>query len=250
MEASGHARSTVGPRLELLEREGLLEAVGGAASTGGRIPKAFALNTKAHGLVVVDVGPSHVNIAVTTLGGDIIGERDSSLEIAADPEQMFGAIADEIQALLDQLTTPPIVGMAVGLPAPVDNKTSRPLHPPFTPRWHNYDIAGRLQKVLQVPVSVDRNNNLMALGELTLNPRENSNMLYISVSTWIGAGVVIDGKLVRGSTGHVGHLGHVVGGWEERTRCICGNSGCLEAVAGGRALLERFGPTNRRQYHP
>lgn len=92
-----------------------------------------------------------------------------------------------------------------------------------------------------MPVRIDRNINLMAVGELASGEPGTDNMLYVNASTWIGGGVVIDGKVVRGATGQVGHIGHVRGPWQENDLCTCGKRGCLEAVASGSAIVRHLG---------
>lgn len=240
-DRSGYARSTIGPRLDALVERGFLRPMRGTEVTGGRRHTAFALDPANYATLALDVTPHHSRIAVVDLGRHIIADRVIPGALDDDPERTFRGLAAEVSSLLDEVDPPPLVGVGVSLPAPVDPTTGRPVRPPSTPGWHGFDVAAVFREVTGARVTVDRNLNMMALAELTMDPRLNSDMIFIDVSTWIGAGVVVGGRLIRGSIGQVGHIGHVVAEWEERDRCSCGRYGCLEAVAGGAALLRRFG---------
>lgn len=244
---SGLARSTVGPRLEALVREGALLERGEAVSTGGRRPTMLSLNPEYAAVAVVEIEAGHLRVAISDLARRTLAEERIDEPLAADPEQAFEHIERMLLQLEARPGLPPIVGIGVSLTAPVDPRSGRPLHPPRSPRWHDYDIAGRLQQVLPLPVHVDAMNTLMAMGELALDGQGSRDMLYVHASTWIGAGVVVDGRVVRGATGQIGHIGHVRGAWLEDDECTCGKRGCVEAVAGGVALVRRFGDRLRSQ---
>src|SRR5260370_3662662 len=97
---------------------------------------------------------------------------------------------------------------------------------------------------LDMPVEIENDANLGALAELTWGAgRECSNFVYIKVATGIGAGLVIDGKLLRGATGTAGEIGHTTLD-ESGALCYCGNRGCLETVASGPAIIQLVGPLN------
>ncbi|MGX9885533.1 ROK family protein [Streptomyces sp. NPDC002276] len=240
MAESGHARSTVGPRIEALVRQGMLVDGGSSAATGGRRPMTFQLNPAYATVAVIDLAGGHVRVALTDLRQKILAEERFDEPIDPDPDVTFDVVERLLRSLLALPGIPPVGGIGVALAAPIDPSTGLPQHPPGTPRWHGYDIAGRLARILPVPVRIDRNNNLMAVGELATAAPGTENMIYVNASTWIGAGVVVDGKVVRGATGQVGHIGHVRGPWAEDDECTCGKHGCLEAVASGSALVRRL----------
>jgi predicted NBD/HSP70 family sugar kinase len=123
----------------------------------------------------------------------------------------------------------------MGLPGPVEHATGRPINPPIMPGWDRYDVPQRVQIDLDVPVLVDNDVNIMALGELTAFP-DTSDLVFVKVATGIGAGIISGGALQRGAQGTAGDVGHVRVARAGDVRCRCGNTGCLEAVAAGPAL--------------
>jgi predicted NBD/HSP70 family sugar kinase len=130
-----------------------------------------------------------------------------------------------------------LVGVGVGLPGPVDHESGRPISPPIMPGWDLADVRGFLQeRVGGVPVLVDNDVNIMALGEHATELRDVDHLLFVKVATGIGAGLVSDGAIRRGAQGAAGDLGHVAVPGGADVLCSCGNTGCLEALASGSAV--------------
>jgi predicted NBD/HSP70 family sugar kinase len=133
----------------------------------------------------------------------------------------------------------------------VEWETGRVIEPPIMPGWDRYPIRERLQKTYAehvgasmeggpVPVFVDNDANLMALAEQQTNHRDCSAFVLVKVSTGIGAGVVVDGKVYRGIDGGAGDIGHIRLHDRSDVLCLCGGHGCLGAVASGRALAREL----------
>lgn len=233
------ARSTVTARVDALLLSGLLEPVGEAASTGGRPPTRFALSRHGRVVVAIDLGASHASVAVTDLTGRVLDERTTESDIADGPV----VVLDRVAAIATELLTAigrevgDVAGVGIGVPGPVEHATGRPANPPIMPGWHDFDIPGHLGARLPGPVLVDNDVNLMALGEHVTTFRSDGHLLLVKVATGIGAGIVTDGRLLRGALGSAGDLGHVqVAGAPDDVICRCGNVGCLEAVAAGPAI--------------
>ncbi len=237
-EATGLARSTVASRIDTLMRLGLVAPYGGARSTGGRPPTLFALNPGAKLVVGVDVGATHARAALTDLDGQILGETDARLEVAAGPEHVLGWVVETVRDLVAASNRPltDLAAIGIGLPGPVEHSTGRPINPPIMPGWDRYDVPGHLQRVYDVPVLVDNDVNIMALGERRAHLRDVDDLVLIKVATGIGAGIVSGGVLQRGARGTAGDLGHVRVPRAADVLCRCGNTGCLEALAAGPAL--------------
>jgi predicted NBD/HSP70 family sugar kinase len=118
----------------------------------------------------------------------------------------------------------------------VDVAVGRVIQPPVMPGWHDYPVRDRLATRLGVPVFVENDANLMALGEQRAQWPGAPTLLLVTVGSGIGAGIVIGGRLYRGVDGGAGDIGHIrMHGHEER--CACGAVGCLAAVASGGALV-------------
>jgi predicted NBD/HSP70 family sugar kinase len=137
-----------------------------------------------------------------------------------------------------------VVGAGMGLPGPIDRRTGRVGSSVILPAWSGLDAAEQLSRRLGVPVDVDNDANLGALAEYTLGAaRGLDDVIYVKVSSGIGAGIILGGRLHRGVTGNAGEIGHV----EVRPDgvvCRCGNRGCLETVASGTALLGVLRPVH------
>jgi glucokinase-like ROK family protein len=128
-------------------------------------------------------------------------------------------------------------GVAAGLPGPVEFSLGRPVAPPIMPGWDAYPVRERLALRFQVPAWVDNDVNVMALGELRAGiGRGEQALIYVKVGTGIGAGLISAGHLHRGAQGAAGDIGHVSVLDDDSVLCRCGNTGCLEAIAGGYAL--------------
>jgi predicted NBD/HSP70 family sugar kinase len=108
------------------------------------------------------------------------------------------------------------------------------------PGWDGYPIADRLGDRFGAPVLVDNDVNVMARGEHAHAWRDADHLLYVKVGTGIGAGIVAGGAIHRGEHGAAGDMGHIHVAGRDDVACGCGNTGCLEAVAGGRALARQL----------
>ena len=236
--STGLARSTVASRIDALIASGLVGPAGEATSSGGRPPSRFAFKPAARAVLAVDVGATHVIIAVTDLGGNILSERRLAQDVADGPEAVLGRIVTEATSLLAESgrTAKDLAGVGIGLPGPVEHATGMPVKPPIMPGWDGFDVVSHVRRSFPVPVLVDNDVNIMALGERTAHWPEYDNFLFIKVATGIGAGIISNGELQRGANGTAGDLGHVRVPRGEDVLCRCGNYGCLEALASGPAV--------------
>ncbi len=239
---TGLARSTVASRIDALISSGLVGPAGEASSSGGRPPSRFAFNPAARVVLAVDVGATHAVVAVTDLAGSIVAERRLEQEVAEGPEAVLGRILALAQELLGEAGRPlkDLAGVGIGLPGPVEHDTGRPVKPPIMPGWDGFDVVPYVQRSLPVPVLVDNDVNIMALGERTAYWPEHSNFLFIKVATGVGAGIISSGQLQRGANGTAGDLGHVRVPRGDDVLCRCGNYGCLEALASGPAVARQL----------
>ncbi len=237
-EATGLARSTITARIDTLMRLGLVAPFGGARSTGGRPPALFAMNPSARLVVGVDVGATHARAALTDLAGTVLGEVDARIAVADGPGPVLGWVLDSVRDLVGATGRPAsdLAAIGIGLPGPVEHSTGRPMNPPIMPGWDRYDVPAHLQQHHAVPVLVDNDVNIMALGERRRHLSDVDDLVLIKVATGIGAGIVSGGVLQRGAQGTAGDLGHVRVPGADDVECRCGNTGCLEAVAAGPAL--------------
>jgi len=237
---TGLARSTIALRVEELMSLGLVSPVEDAQSTGGRPSSQFALNPSAKFVLAADLGATHATIAVSNLSGVIVGETMGPIDIADGPAVVLEWMIATGRALLEQhgLSIADILAVGIGVPGPVEHSTGRPINPPIMPGWDQFDVPGFVQAQLGVPVLVDNDVNIMALGEQAFGWPQTDNMLFIKVATGIGAGVISGGRLLRGAQGIAGDIGHVQIARGAGVACHCGNRGCLEALASGPAIAK------------
>ncbi len=235
---TGLARSTVTSRVDWLIRTGLVAPYGGAVSTGGRPPSLFALNPGARVVIGADIGATHAIVVLTDLSGSEIETERADITISDGPEKVIGWLVKAIQRLLKQgkRGLPELAAIGIGLPGPVEHETGMPINPPIMPGWDRFDVPHFVQQSFDVPVLVDNDVNIMALGEQTGSWPEVADLMFIKVATGIGAGIISGGQLQRGAQGTAGDLGHVRVPRGGEMLCRCGNTGCLEALAGGPAL--------------
>jgi len=235
---TGLARSTVAQRVDALMRLGLVSPTADAASTGGRPSAQFALDARNKVVLAVDIGASHIHIAVSDLAGTILVEDSTPLEVASGPEAVLGWVAEAGAALIDaaRRSAAHLLAVGVGLPGPVEHSSGRPINPPIMPGWDRFDVPGALRAKFDVPVLVDNDVNIMALGERELSWPDIDHLIFVKVATGIGAGVISGGYLQRGAQGIAGDIGHVQISRGRDVVCRCGNNGCLEALASGESL--------------
>jgi predicted NBD/HSP70 family sugar kinase len=136
----------------------------------------------------------------------------------------------------------PVRALVIGLPGPVDGTHGVPIRPPIMPGWHAYPVAARLSQTFDCPAVLENDVNLRALGEARALPADQVPLLFVKVGTGIGGGLVSrEGVLHHGADGAAGDIGHVRVRGAPDDACVCGNVGCIEAVASAGAIARRLG---------
>ncbi|WP_062132124.1 ROK family transcriptional regulator [Demequina aestuarii] len=238
---TGLARSTVAARVDSLVKLGLVSPVGDAVSTGGRPSSQFAINSSGRVVLGVDIGASHARIAIADLSGALLGQDSVAMEVAEGPEAVLGWVATAATELLAAHgATDGLLAIGVGLPGPVEHSSGLPIDPPIMPGWDRYDVPQHLGQRFGVPVLVDNDVNIMALGERDMSWPGVDHFIFVKVATGIGSGVISGGYLQRGAQGIAGDIGHVYVPSGKDVVCRCGNFGCLEAIAAGPAIARQL----------
>lgn len=240
---TGLTRATVSQRVDALVGRRLIFEAGEGASTGGRPPVVLKFNQGAGVVLAADLGATHCRLAVADLAGTPLVESGSDLEIAAGPEAVLGWVRGRFGELLEEAgrKRSEVWGVGIGVPGPVDFQRGQVVNPPVMSGWHGVDIPGRFAGGFgDVPVFVDNDANLMALGEHRARWSDREHLLFVKVGTGIGCGVVGGGRVHRGAQGAAGDIGHVRISGHEEAVCRCGNVACVEAVAGGWALVRQL----------
>jgi predicted NBD/HSP70 family sugar kinase len=236
---TGMSRPAVSQRIDTLMEHRLVHETSDLPSTGGRPPAGLVFNRGWGVILTADLGATHARLAVTDLAGSVLAEMPEDLEIARGPEEVLGVVARQFEELLEQAGRQrrDVKGIGMGVPGPVEFATGRPVNPPIMPGWDGFSIPGFLSSRFDVPILVDNDVNIMALGEQWTRWPEERHFLFVKVGTGVGCGIVTDGAVYRGAEGAAGDIGHIRVAGHDDVLCECGNTGCLEAVAGGRALV-------------
>ena len=237
----GLSRSTVSEIVGLLLPTGLLAEVGVGVSSGGRRPIVLQFHDDALGILGVDMGAGHISVAVTDLRGTILAWEHDSHPVRSDPAGALALVTElAVRAVKTWgRRTDRLLGVGMAVPSPVDVDRPDELCEVILPAWRGVAVSAALRKRFKVPVLVDNDANLAALGERWWGLGQGvDDFAYIKVGTGIGAGYIIGGRIYRGARGLAGEIGHLA--IDPRgPPCVCGNRGCLATLVGAQALVER-----------
>ncbi|MGE4453657.1 MAG: ROK family protein [Sphaerochaeta sp.] len=237
---SGLSRSTITLNVDTLLKQGILvekPSKGTSKSTRTQV----SINKKLGIFVGIELDADCCEVGICNIMGSLLSLDCFTIEYTMGPEQIFEQLVTSITNL--RSTQPEgqntILGIGVGLPTPVDFQKGYAVHPAFMPGWHHYPIGDNLSQAFACPVFVDNEVNTMAFGEACLNQKyRGANLLFLKLGIGIGAGMIVEGHIYRGNSGMSGNIGHIrVDNRQEP--CQCGKFGCLEAIAGGSALLKK-----------
>lgn len=207
----------------------------------GRRPIMLEIDPARGYVLGVDLAATHLELVLADFAGRIITDRRILLDIRSGPQACLATVENEVEALLRSagITMHDICSAGIGVPGPVIISTGSVRNPPLMPGWDNFPIRRYFEDRWLLPVSLNNDAELGVLGEWAYGAARGENhVAYIKVGTGIGAGLMLDGRIYRGVNGTSGEIGHITI-HEQGAACACGNFGCLEAVAGGRALAQQ-----------
>jgi predicted NBD/HSP70 family sugar kinase len=248
--ATGLTAPTVGRIVRGLIDDGLVTEVGPGDSRGGKPRTMLRLESGARTAVGVHVDPEATTYVVTDLSGKVLarsrrvhrGRRRSAgrdHEVEADVQPDVELLGDDIEALIAQREPDwgEVLGVGVATPGPIDFRAGVVLTPPNLPGWHRLPLRDRLADRLGLPVLLDNDATVAALGEQWVGSASSvRNFAVIYLGTGIGSGIMIDGQPYRGSSSNAGEIGHVSLD-VEGPECFCGNRGCLELYSAPRVIV-------------
>ncbi|HUX88062.1 MAG TPA: ROK family protein, partial [Chloroflexota bacterium] len=192
----------------------------------------------ANHVIGIDLGGTRLRVALADRAGTIIRHRVVPTLAEEGRNALLGRIVVESRTILDPINLVDLAAVAVAVPGPVDPLNGVVYRPPNLPGWGDVDLKSILEDELTVPVVVGNDANLAALAEHHFGAgRGASHLVYITMSTGIGGGIVNDGELLLGAWGGAAEIGHMTIDLNG-PRCSCGNFGCLEAMASGRAITD------------
>jgi len=240
--ATGLSRTTVSTLVAELRGGGVVFEVDAKApdGRGGRPGVQLVLQDSSKAVIGIDFGHTHVQVAVGGLSRDVLAERSCELDVDRQAEEALDAAARMAGEVLAQagVKHEAVVCAGIGIPGPVDRAHGTVGSATILPGWLGLRIAEEMERRLGMPVEIENDANCGALAEMTWGAgRDCSNFAYIKAATGIGAGLVVDGRLLHGASGTAGEIGHTTLD-ESGALCYCGNRGCLETVASGPAILQ------------
>lgn len=245
--ATGLSRSTVSSIVSDLIETGLLTEHGEATAVahgeaGGRPPVLLSLNPSAGLAVGVDFGHTHLRVAVSDLSHDVLAEARRELDVDHSAAEGLDAATELIDRVLEEADVDHerVLGVGMGLPGPINRSTGAVGSSSILPGWVGVDAAAVMERRVRLPVHVENDANLGALAEFVWGAgKGHSDVVYIKLSSGVGAGLLLGGRLHEGAGGTAGEIGHMPAQTGTEI-CRCGSRGCLETVASARAIAEQL----------
>ncbi|MFE7317235.1 MULTISPECIES: ROK family protein [unclassified Streptomyces] len=242
--STGLSAATVSNIVRELKDGGTVEVT--PTSAGGRRARSVSLSGDAGIVVGVDFGHSHLRVAVGNLAHEVLAEEAEPIDVDASAAEGFDRAEQLVSRLIERTGVDPakVIGVGLGVPGPIDVESGTLGSTAILPGWSGTKPGAELSERLGVPVHVDNDANLGALGELVWGGgRGAADLAYIKVASGVGAGLVISGQIYRGPGGTAGEIGHITLD-ESGPVCRCGNRGCLETFTAARYVLPLLQPSH------
>lgn len=239
---TGWSKAKASQEIRSLVDKGYLVEVGEGASQGGRKPRLLRINNQLGYIVGIDIGATSLEVALADVTGSILQRHLEAADVHLRPESVLGRCREVLLNLIKLQGGAPdqILGIGVGVPGPVDFARGVLVAPPLMPEWENFSIRDFFKKTFSSAfVAVDNDVNIMALGEQRAGDGTHiDHFIFVKIGTGIGAGIISNGKIHRGSDGSAGDIGHICVD-KNGPLCACGNIGCLEAMTAGPAIAAK-----------
>ena len=215
----------------------------GGPSPPNRPPALVAIDSSIGAIAIgIDFGHGHVRVAVANLAFDV-HERVRPMAVADDATGAMDTACGMVETLLGEAgaSSAQVIGVGMCLPGPLDRET-RLATDTLLPGWTGIRPEQAMRDRLHLPVVIDNDANLGALGELVMGAgRGCHDVIYLLGTMGIGCGLIFGGRLYRGASGAAGEFGHMVVDQNATEICTtCGNRGCVDVMLGGRAIMKRL----------
>jgi len=194
-------------------------------------------------VIGVDIGGTKVAAGLVNATGEITHQTRTPM-VANDAVAGLAAVIASIDSVraaakLDSESDPPITGIGICAPGPLDPRAGVVINPPNLPGWRNFPLAAEISKTYRLPVRLDNDGNAAALAEALWGAgRDYRNVFCATIGTGIGSGIVFDRHIYHGRTGSAAEGGHMTIDYRG-PRCGCGKLGCIEVLASGPAIARR-----------
>jgi glucokinase-like ROK family protein len=239
---TGWSKAKASQEIRSLVDKGYLVEFGEGVSQGGRKPRLLRINDQLGYIAGIDIGATSMDVALADVTGLILQRQSEPTDVKFRPEAVLGRCSELLVELTQAqgVTPAQILGIGVGVPGPVDFAKGVLVAPPLMPEWENFLIRDFFKQTFPSAfVVVDNDVNIMALGEQRAGEGTGvDHFIFVKIGTGIGAGIISNGKIHRGSDGSAGDIGHICVD-KNGPLCACGNKGCLEAMAAGPAIMSK-----------
>nr|WP_246220695.1 ROK family transcriptional regulator [Phytoactinopolyspora mesophila] len=243
---TGLSAATVSGLVRTLSSEGELVVTKGV-SNGRRSRMVKRSPRRRRYGIGIDAGRTHVRVVVGTDAGDVLAERATELPAWHNPQAALDTIGPLVDAVRADtgIEQHHISGIAMGIPAPVDTSTGAVTEAAIHPAWVDVPLQDELHRTFGRPVVVENDANLGAIA-LGSHPERQGAVVFVKVAQGIGAGVAVDGQLLRGHSGAAGEIGHLTLDPRLAIVCRCGRRGCVETVSSAESIRSALGTALER----
>lgn len=236
----GLTKATISSIVQELLNQKLVLEIGSDETKFGRKPILLSFNQKAGYAISIDLGDTIISASLTDLKGD--AAQYKSIQTPDRPEEILNCLVELIQSM-EQLTSSSIygiVGITIGIHGVVyQRKITYAKHMASDTDISNIDLINELEQIFHIPVFIENETNLSAIGEYTFKSTYD-NIANLNIHTSISLGMVLHNTLYTGNSGYAGSIGHMIVVPDGR-QCSCGNHGCLEQYLSVPSLLRDFG---------
>ncbi|MDN4520765.1 ROK family transcriptional regulator [Mycolicibacterium austroafricanum] len=244
---TGLSRTAVTARVSELTSRDLVVEREQAPSTGGRPAALLSFNADAGVVLTAAVGGSRTRLAVCNLAGDVLTAADIDQEPGLGPQDLMPQVVKGLEVLLAESGhSDTVYGVGLSLPGTVDQERGSSIDTPVLSGWDGAPLIPYFRELTEAPVVLGNDANVIALAEWRAGAgRGFDDLLVVKASTGLGAGIIAGGALQRGAIRAAGEFGHNKTVAAEGRPCRCGDTGCLETVAGGWALVRTLAQEGR-----
>ncbi len=215
----------------LLDSELIVEA-GKEASGPGKPRTMLRLNPRGMYAVGIHIDPALTSYALLDAVGTVLVSVHESTDLAADPAEVVAAMGARVRRIIEEsgVDEHRIAGVGVATPGPVDAASGTVVDPPHMPGWTRVPLRDILQQTTGLPVVVDKDVTASAVAEVWAGSANSArDFVFVYIGTGIGAGLVLNDEVVRGSSGNVGEIGHIIAD-PDGPECDCGRRGCIKVT--------------------
>jgi len=239
---TGHSRTKIALSVSSLLQKNYIIEKDATEFTGGRRSRLYCINGDLGLVAGLDIGATSFDIALADLSRKILDVHSEPANVRIGPIKVLGRTCEVLEKMITDRGLDPInlKGIGIGLPGPVEFSSGTVVSPPIMPGWDRFPVIETVQQWFPAAnVVIDNDVNVMALGELTQGVGKGiQNMIFVKLGTGVGAGIICEGSVYRGTNGCAGDIGHINVD-KNGPLCQCGNHGCLESLAGGPAISHR-----------